>query len=129
MDFVNCLKQRSSCPPTRTWIRPSALRRLPRGEVIECTAMLRWLGLIAILLCWLARLPAQDIDSIPATQRRSSASIADEITDPAERSAFLELFNQGPAADMRSRAEVFVARFPKSAFLAQAYEVAARGCF
>lgn len=91
--------------------------------------MLRWLGLIAILLCWLARLPAQDIDSVPATQRRSSASIADEITNPAERSAFLELFNQGPAADMRSRAEVFVARFPRSAFLAQAYEVAARGCF
>jgi tetratricopeptide (TPR) repeat protein len=91
--------------------------------------MLRWLGLIAILLCWLARLPAQDIDSVPATQKRSPTSIADEITDPAERSAFLELFNQGPAADMRSRAKLFLARFPQSAFLAQAYEVAAQGCF
>src|ERR1700686_2514951 len=91
--------------------------------------MLRWLGLIAILLCWLARLPAQDIDSVPTTQKRSPASIADEITDPAERTAFLELFNQVPAADMRSRAEFFLRRFPQSAFLAQAYEVAARGCF
>jgi predicted CXXCH cytochrome family protein len=91
--------------------------------------MLRWLWLIAILLCWLARLPAQDIDSVPATQKRSSASIADEISDPGERSAFLELFNQVPAADMRSHAEAFLARFPQSAFLAQAYEVAARGCF
>src|SRR5947208_7936793 len=91
--------------------------------------LLRWLWLIAILLCWLARLPAQDIDSVPATQKRSSASIADEISDPEERSAFLELFNQVPAADMRSRVESFLARFPRSAFLAQAYEVAARGCF
>jgi len=91
--------------------------------------MLRWLWLIAILFCWLARLPAQDIDSVPLTQKRSSTSIADEISDPEERSAFLELFNQVPAADMRSRAESFLARFPRSAFLAQAYEVAARGCF
>ena len=91
--------------------------------------MLRWLWLIAILLCWLDRLPAQDIDSVPLTQKRSSTSIADEISDPAERSAFLELFNQVPAADMRSRAESFLALFPRSAFLAQAYEVAARACF
>ena len=91
--------------------------------------MLRWLWLIAILFCWLARLPAQDIDSVPLTQKSSSTSIADEISDPEERSAFLELFNQVPAADMRSRAESFLARFPRSAFLAQAYEVAARGCF
>src|SRR5207302_2615092 len=30
---------------------------------------------------------------------------------------------------MRARAEAFLARFPQSGFLAQAYEVAARGCF
>lgn len=91
--------------------------------------MLHRLWLIAVLLSWLAPLSAQDIDSVPSTQQRNFASIADEITDPNERSAFLELFSQAPAAEMRSRAEVFLARFPQSAFLAQAYEVAARGCF
>src|SRR5205823_1693162 len=75
------------------------------------------------------RLPAQDIDSVPATQKRSPASIADEIIDSAERSAFLNLFKQASAADMHSHAEAFLARFPKSAFLSQAYEVAARACF
>jgi hypothetical protein len=72
--------------------------------------MLRWLWLTAILLFWLVRLPAQDIDSIPPTQKRSFASIADEMTDPRERSALLELFNQSPAAEIRSGAEAFLAR-------------------
>jgi len=91
--------------------------------------MFRWLRVIAILLWLLPCLLAQDIDSVPSVQKRNFASIADEITDAAERSAFLQLFKPAPPGEMRTRAEAFLARFPQSAFLAQAYEVAARGCF
>jgi hypothetical protein len=84
---------------------------------------------IAILLCLLTPLAAQDIDANPSNQRRSLATIADQISDKSERTAFLELFQQAPPERMRTRAEAFLASFPQSAFLAQAYEVAARASF
>jgi hypothetical protein len=90
--------------------------------------MFHRLRVFGFLLWSFSVLAAQDIDSVPV-QRRNLASIADEIVDPAERSAFLQLFKPATAAEMRARAEAFSSRFPQSAFLAQAYEVAARGCF
>src|SRR5216683_6340996 len=91
--------------------------------------MFHWLRVVGFLLWSFSFLLAQDIDSVPYVQKRNLASIADEIVDPAERSAFLQLFKPATPAEMRARAEAFNARFPQSAFLAQAYEVAARGCF
>jgi tetratricopeptide (TPR) repeat protein len=91
--------------------------------------MFQRLRVIAILLWSLTGLVAQDIDSVPSLQKRDLASIADEITDSAERSAFLQLFKPASPGEMRARADAFLGRFPQSAFLAQAYEVAARGCF
>jgi tetratricopeptide (TPR) repeat protein len=85
--------------------------------------------LIAVLLCPLLPLAGQDIDANPTIQKRSLSTIADQISDESERAAFLEMFRQAPPAEMRARAEAFLARFPQSAFLAQAYEVAARGSF
>ena len=85
--------------------------------------------LIAILICPLVPLAGQDIDANPSIQKRSLSTIADQITDESERTAFIELFRQAPAAQMKARAEAFLANFPKSAFLAQAYEVAARASF
>jgi len=87
------------------------------------------LRVVGFLLWSFIFLAAQDIDSVPSVQKRNLASIADEIADSAERSAFLQLFKPAAPAEMRARAEAFHARFPQSAFLAQAYEVAARGCF
>jgi hypothetical protein len=87
------------------------------------------LRVVGFLLWSFIFLAAQDIDSVPSVQKRNLASIADEIADSAERSAFLQLFKPAAPAEMRARAEAFQARFPQSAFLAQAYEVAARGCF
>src|SRR6267378_26752 len=84
---------------------------------------------VGFLLWSFVLLTAQDIDSVPSAQKRNLASIADEIADSTERSAFLQLFKPATPAEMRARAEAFQARFPQSAFLAQAYEVAARGCF
>src|SRR5579864_1055126 len=87
------------------------------------------LQVVGFLLWSFIFLAAQDIDSVPSVQKRNLASISDEIVDPAERSAFLQLFKPATPAEMRARAEAFNARFPQSPFLAQAYEVAARGCF
>jgi tetratricopeptide (TPR) repeat protein len=91
--------------------------------------MSKWFWLIAVLLCPLLPLAGQDIDANPSVQKRSLSTIADQISDESERAAFLELFRQSPPAQMQARAEAFLARFPQSAFLAQAYEVAARGSF
>src|ERR1700719_3345831 len=91
--------------------------------------MRKRIWLIAILLCPLLPLAGQDIDANPTIQKRSLSTIADQISDESERAAFLEMFRQAPPAETRARAEAFLARFPQSAFLAQAYEVAARGCF
>ena len=91
--------------------------------------MFHRLQVVGFLLWSFSFLPAQDIDSVPPVQKRNLASIADEIVDPAERSAFLQLFKPATAVQMRARAEAFSSGFPQSAFLAQAYEVAARGCF
>src|SRR6267154_6033365 len=91
--------------------------------------MFRPLRVIAFLLWSLTNVVAQDIDSVPSVQKRNFANLADQITDEAERSAFLQLFKPASSGGMRARAETFLNRFPQSAFLAQAYEVAARGCF
>ncbi len=87
------------------------------------------LWLIITLICPLIPLAGQDIDANPSTQKRSLSTIADQISNPSERAAFLELFQQASPAQMRARAETFLTRFPQSAFLAQAYEVAARASF
>jgi hypothetical protein len=87
------------------------------------------LWLIAILLCPLVPLVGQDIDANPSVEKRSLSTIADQIGDKAERAAFVDLFRQAPPAEMQARAQAFLARFPQSAFLAQAYEVAARASF
>jgi predicted CXXCH cytochrome family protein len=91
--------------------------------------MFRWLGSAALLLWSLTILVAQDLDSVLFPQNRSPAHLADQIADHSERSAFLRLFERASPQEMRLRAEAFLAQFPQSAFLAQAYEVAAHSCF
>lgn len=72
---------------------------------------------------------AQDIDTVVSPRNRSPATIADQINDPAERAAFLALYQHHDPAEMLADAQAFLERFPQSAFLAQAYEVAARSSF
>jgi predicted CXXCH cytochrome family protein len=91
--------------------------------------MRKRIWLIVVLLCPLVPLSGQDIDANPSIQKRGLSTIADQISDESERAAFLELFSQAAPAQMQMRAEAFLARFPQSAFLTQAYEVAARACF
>src|SRR5690242_762363 len=87
------------------------------------------LWVAGVLFSSLLYISAQDLDSVPSVQRRNTATLADQIGDQAERSGFLELFKPAPPAEMGARAVDFISRFPESAFLAQAYEIAARGSF
>jgi predicted CXXCH cytochrome family protein len=91
--------------------------------------MFRRLLLIALIFCHLAPLGAQDIDANITTQNRKSSTVADQISDASERAAFLALFKQGSPAERLQQAKSFLGRFPQSAFLFQAYDVAARASF
>ncbi len=88
-----------------------------------------WTWLIAVLIFPIRPLIAQDIDSNPLVQKKSVSSVADQIADPAERAAFLQLFPQASPEKMLARAQSFLDQFPQSVFLAQAYEIAARASF
>lgn len=91
--------------------------------------MFRWGPVIVLLLSLLVPLVGQDIDANFTRQRRSPSTIADQISDAAERAAFLALFKKGPPAKMLEQATSFQTRFPQSAFLFLADEVAARANF
>lgn len=93
----------------------------------------RWAGniLFAMLLaCTVApRIAGQDIDSAVANQNRSVPTIAAEIHDPAERAAFLGLYRTQDPRSLNALSQAFVLQYPRSAFLATAYEIAARSSF
>jgi len=91
--------------------------------------MSKWALRIAILICPLVLLAGQDIDANITTQNRRPSTIADQISDPAERTAFLALFQETQPKRMLERVKVFLSRFSQSAFLFQAYEMAARASF
>ena len=72
---------------------------------------------------------AQDIDTVVNTTNRNPSTVADQIADPAERAAFLRLYQHRDPGDMLKAAKSFLQDFPRSAFLAQAYEIAADSSF
>jgi predicted CXXCH cytochrome family protein len=91
--------------------------------------MLKWVLRIAILVCPLVPLAGQDIDANITIRNRRPATIADQITDTAERAAFVALFQQTQPQQTLEQAKLFLARFSQSAFLFQIYEMAARASF
>jgi predicted CXXCH cytochrome family protein len=84
---------------------------------------------IATLLGPLVPLAGQDIDANITTQNRRPSAIADQISDASERAAFLILFQATQPEQRLDHAKSFLTRFPQSAFLFLAYEVAARASF
>jgi hypothetical protein len=82
-----------------------------------------------MLLNVAAPVAAQDIDTVVTATNRNPSTVADQIGDPAERAAFLRLYQHRDAAEMLQTAKLFLQDFPQSAFLAQAYEVAADSSF
>src|SRR6202041_1132520 len=85
--------------------------------------------LFGMLLSVAAPSAAQDIDTVVTTTNRNPSTVADQIADPAERAAFLRLYNHRDSAEMLQPSKLFLQDFPQSAFLAQAYEVAADSSF
>jgi Cytochrome c554 and c-prime len=85
--------------------------------------------LIVLLACPLPTLASQDIDANITTLSRRPATVADQISNESERTAFLALFQHTRPKEMLEQAQLFLARFPSSAFLFQAYEIAARASF
>src|SRR5258708_2061913 len=74
-------------------------------------------------------LAAPDIDSIVTSASRSFATIADGIKDPAERSAFINIAKTTDPQKLVALTRSFLEKYPRSAFLAQAAEGAARSSF
>jgi predicted CXXCH cytochrome family protein len=91
----------------------------------------RWVPaiLFGMLLSVGAPLAAQDIDTVVTTTSRNPSTVADQIADPAEKAAFLRLYQHRNPAEMLQAAKLFLQDFPQSGFLAQAYEVAADSSF
>jgi len=61
-----------------------------------------------------------------AAKAGSSLTLLDEIDDPGERKAYLALFHKQNAQERRKSAEEFLKHYPRSSFLWQAYEIAAK---
>src|ERR1700733_11473116 len=72
---------------------------------------------------------AQDLDSNITSENRKPGKIADEIHDKAERTAFLALYAKRDPKEVLASARAFLRQFPESAFLTQAFEIAARSSF
>lgn len=88
-----------------------------------------FLGSVGLLLFAAKLSMSQEIDSVVSLGDRTPRTVADQIDDPAERGAFVELYKQDSPANMLEKAKAFLRNYPQSAFLAQAYEIAARSSF
>ena len=84
---------------------------------------------VGVLVCTALHLHAQEIDSIGSSADRTSATVADDIKDPAERSAFMTLLKTTDPAKIQPISRAFLNKYPRSAFLAVAAEAAARSSF
>jgi predicted CXXCH cytochrome family protein len=109
---------------------PTAFSRVPsqafsvRSPRSRCVALL-----LLIVSAVAANCAAQVIDAVVTPQDRKPFTIADQISDPAERAAFLSLSNRASPSDLLAAAKSFLASYPQSAYLTKAYEAAARASF
>jgi predicted CXXCH cytochrome family protein len=101
----------------------------PGWEINTMRVLLLVSAMTGMLLCATLRLAAQDIDSIVTSASRTSATIADGIKDPAERSAFINISKAADPQELLALTRSFLQKYPRSAFLAQVAEGAARSSF
>ena len=62
------------------------------------------------------RATAQAIDAAPSIENRSTRTIADQISDPSERRAFLALYQHEPPRQVLASAKAFLRDFPQIRF-------------
>ena len=74
--------------------------------------------------CW--EIQGQEFDTVISSQNRKAYTVADQIEDPQERRALTALFAPSVAAEKARLAEAFLTSFPRSWFLPQALEIAAK---
>src|SRR5271156_6610963 len=109
--------------------KPRATTSLPCPNSSRMRFLPLLSGLIGMLLAANLHLAAQDIDSIVTSASRTSATIADGMKDPAERSAFINIAKPTDPPKLLALTRSFLERYPRSAFLAQVAEGAARASF
>jgi len=68
----------------------------------------------------------QEFDTVVSSHNRQAYTVADQIEDPQERRALTALFAPSLAAEKARLAEEFLTSFPRSWFLPQALEIAAK---
>ncbi len=79
------------------------------------------------VLSW--ALLAQDLDVALNGRSRPGATILDQIENPQERQAFLDLYREADPIARRTKASQFLRLYPTSWLLAQVTEAAARASF
>jgi tetratricopeptide (TPR) repeat protein len=84
------------------------------------------LSLLATLALSASQMQAQEFDTVISSQNRRAYTLADQIEDPQERRALTPLFAPSVAAERARLAEEFLTSYPRSWFLPQALEVAAK---
>ena len=83
------------------------------------------LASLALMFSFPCILPAQNTDSlILETSKRFT--IIDQISDPGERDALLDIYRARTPAEREQRSEAFITRYPQSWLLAEVYEIAAK---
>src|SRR4030095_10710389 len=97
-----------------------ARRRLRRFFVCALNAA------AAVLSPIFWQIQAQEFDTVISRHNRQAYTVADQIEDPQERRALTALFAPGAAAEKARLAEAFLTSFPRSWFLPQALEIAAK---
>ena len=75
-------------------------------------------------VCW--QIQGQEFDTVISSHNRQAYTVADQIEDPQERRALTALFAPSVAVEKARLAEAFLTRFPRSWFLPQALEIAAK---
>jgi len=103
----------------RTWKLGTLVRLSYRGL---CMA----LACCAVIFTTSLRCSGQDIDTLITSQTPRRSSVLDEAQSPAERRAILALYKEKDAPTRARLAEAFIKNFPKSGFLAEAYQIAAK---
>ena len=69
---------------------------------------------------------AQELDAVNTEDNQGTYKITDDISDPQERKSFLTLLAKKDHRKKAELAEEFLKSYPKSAFMAQVYEIAAK---
>ena len=70
-------------------------------------------------------LPAQNTDSLVLENTRPF-TVLDQISNPSEREAVLDVYRAGSSREKANKAETFLVQYPQSWLLAEIYEIAAK---